>query len=382
MLKFLRWFSTGVMFIINIALALLFLACSYASHLHPGQWWFTGFLGLFYPVFFVAMILFLLFWALLRSKKILLPLLALAAGFSNFRLHMGLHFGSSFDAAKKSAGTIRVMDWNIRHFIPFDESDFKPSRARHQQKIFEEISKNNPDLICFQEFISMPKDGREDPMHKLREMGYRYHRFAGQDLFGTRQLSGIAIFSKLPIIGGNVLPYPPNEEGNAENTVYADVVSGADTFRVYSIHLQSFGFGNREYRALDDVRSEGSSVKESRHVLRKMRNTFYWHGLQSDFVARDVEQSPYPALVMGDLNDVPGSYAYEVIRGDRKDAFLEKGAGLGTTFTSSSSFVLQMIPTLRIDNIFLPDEMSTEQFTIGGERLSDHAYLVADIRLK
>lgn len=382
MLKFLRLFSTGVMFILNLILALLFLACSYASHLHPGQWWFTGFLGIFYPVFFVAMLLFLLFWALLRSRMILVSLIALAAGFNNFRLHVGLHFGNSFDVAKKTPGTIRVMDWNIRHFIPFDESDFKPDREAHEQRIFREIEKNDPDLICFQEFVSMPNAGEDDPMQLLQKMGYRYHRFAGQDLFGTKQFSGIAIFSKLPIIGGDLLPYPPNEEGNAEHTVYADIVSGADTFRVYSIHLQSFGFGNREYRALDDVRSEGSSVTESRHVLRKMRNTFYWHGLQSDFVAKEVEQSPYPALVMGDLNDVPGSYAYDVIRGERKDAFLEKGAGLGATFTSSSSLVLQMIPTLRIDNIFLPEEMSTEQFAIGGERLSDHAYLVADIRLK
>jgi len=133
---------------------------------------------------------------------------------------------------------------------------------------------------------------------------------------------------------------------------------------------------------LDDVRSEGSSVLESRNVIRKMRNTFYWHGLQADFIAAEVGRSPHPALVMGDLNDVPGSYAYTVVRADRKDAFLESGFGLGATFTSSSSFVLQMIPTLRIDNIFLPEQMSVEQFASGGKRLSDHSYLVADIRLK
>lgn len=371
-----------MMFIANLVVSILFLACSFASQMHPRDWWFTGFLGLFYPVLFVVLILFLLFWILLKSKKALLPLLVLVAGFSNFRLHVALQLGNSFDASKKAAGSIRFMDWNIRHFIPFDESDFKPDREAHESKIFEEIKKNNPDVICFQEFISMPAAGEKDPMQLLKAMGYRYHRFAGEDLFGTRQYSGIAIFSRLPIVGGDVLPYPPSEDGNAESTVYVDVVSGNDTFRVYSVHLQSFGFGNREYRALDDVRSEGSSVMESKHVIRKMRNTFYWHGMQADFIARELEKSPYPALIMGDLNDVPGSYAYTVVRGKRKDAFLEKGSGIGSTFTSSSSFVLQMIPTLRIDNIFLPQEMEVEQFAIDGERLSDHSYLVADIRLK
>ena len=382
MLTFLRWFSTGVMFIINVLFALLFLACSFASHLHPRDWWFTGFLGLFYPVFFLVMLFFLLFWLLLKSKKIFLPLLVLVAGAGNFLLHMGFHFGSNFEVEKKATGSIRIMSWNLRHFIPFDETGFKPSRQEHERKIFDEIEKNHPDLICFQEFLSMPKAGEADPMQILQKMGYRYHRFAGQDLFRTQQYSGIAIFSKLPLVGGGVLPYSPNEEGNAENTVYVDVVSHKDTFRVYSIHLQSFGFGNREYKALDDVRSEGSSVLESRHVIRKMRNTFYWHGLQADFIAAEVGRSPYPAMVMGDLNDVPGSYAYTVVRGDRKDAFLERGIGLGATFTSSSSIVLQMIPTLRIDNIFLPAQMTAEQFATGGKRLSDHSYLVADIRLK
>jgi endonuclease/exonuclease/phosphatase family metal-dependent hydrolase len=382
MLKFLRWFSTGVMFAANLLFGILFLACSYASQLHPKDWWFTGFLGLFYPVLFVVMVLFLLFWTLLRSKKLIFSLVVLVLGFSHFLLHVGLHFGGVFDEKKRKIGSIRIMDWNLRHFIPFDESDFKPNRLAHQKKIFDEISKNDPDVICFQEFLSIPSFREKDPMHVLKTMGYAYHRFAGQDLFGTKQYSGIAIFSKLPIVYGGVLPFPPSDEGNAENTVYADIVSGNDTIRIYSIHLQSFGFGTREYRALDDVRSEGSSVTESKHVLRKMRNTFYWHGVQADFLADEIGRSPYPNLIMGDLNDVPGSYAYTVIRGKKKDAFLEKGSGLGASFTSSSSFVLQMIPTLRIDNIFLPQQMEVEQFIVDGHRLSDHAYLVADIRLK
>jgi endonuclease/exonuclease/phosphatase family metal-dependent hydrolase len=86
-------------------------------------------------------------------------------------------------------------------------------------------------------------------------------------------------------------------------------------------------------------------------------------------------------MVMGDLNDVPGSYAYAVMRGNREDAFLQQGAGLGATFTSSSSFILQLLPTLRIDYIFHPKIFSTSQFLIGGRRLSDHSFLLADIRL-
>ena len=172
-------------------------------------------------------------------------------------------------------------------------------------------------------------------------------------------------------------------DANAENTVFADVIDGADTLRVYAVHLQSFGFGAREYRVIDDVNAKNdSSVIQSKQLIKKMRNTFYWHGVQSDFIVNEMASSPYPTFVMGDLNDVPGSYTYSVVRGDRKDAFLGKGTGLGATFTSSSSFMLQLLPTLRIDYIFHPEQYEALQFTQGGKRLSDHSFLVSDIRKK
>ena len=113
-----------------------------------------------------------------------------------------------------------------------------------------------------------------------------------------------------------------------------------------------------------------------------MRSTFKLHGVQSDFIVKEMESSPYPTFVMGDLNDVPGSYTYSVMRGQREDAFLEKGIGLGATYTSSSSFMLRHLPTLRIDYIFHPQQYEALQFTKGGKRLSDHAFLVSDIRKK
>jgi endonuclease/exonuclease/phosphatase family metal-dependent hydrolase len=230
----------------------------------------------------------------------------------------------------------------------------------------------------------MPGEGNKDPMHYLEHvLGYKYHQFAGEDIFDTKQYSGIAIFSKLPIAAGNVIPFPALADANTENTVFADVVDGADTLRIYAVHLQSFGFGAREYKVIDDVKAKNdSSVIQSKQLIKKMRNTFYWHGAQSDFIVNEMASSPFPTFVMGDLNDVPGSYTYSVVRGERKDAFLEKGSGLGATFTSSSSFILQLLPTLRIDYIFHPQAYEALQFTQGGKRLSDHAFLVSDIRKK
>jgi len=382
--NFFKSVSIGAMMLLNIIVAALYLACSFAPFLHPKTWWFTGFLGLFFPYIFLLLLLFLMFWIFVRIKRAFFPLLVMLAGFSAVGNHISFKRGDDF-SQEKQPGSIRFMDWNLRHFIPFDESMFKPDQDKHLQLILDQVKKYQPDVICFQEFVSMPAEGKKDPMYHLEHvLGYKYHQFAGEDIFDTKQYSGIAIFSRLPIARGGVIPFSPaSPDANAENTVFADVIDGADTLRIYAVHFQSFGFGAREYGVIDDVKAKNdSSVIQSKQLIKKMRNTFYWHGVQSDFIVNEMASSPYPTFVMGDLNDVPGSYTYSVVRGDRKDAFLGKGTGLGATFTSSSSFMLQLLPTLRIDYIFHPEQYEALQFTQGGKRLSDHSFLVSDIRKK
>ncbi len=381
MTQFLRSMIIALMMLLNIIVAFFFLACSFAPYMHPEDWWFTGFFGLFFPYLFVVMLLFFLFWIFVNIRLSVFSLLVLIAGLGKAGLHLPMRTSSEFQQ-QKPEGALRVMTWNIRHFIPFDESKFKPDRMMQQTAIFEQIKKYNPDIICFQEFLSVPEAGLSDPINVLeQQMGYRFHQFSGKDIFKSKQYSGIAIFSKIPILNGGIIPFPDSIGNNAEHSAFADLVHGGDTIRVFSIHLQSFGFGSREYRRIDDVKATlDSSMLESKHLLKKMRNTFYWHGKQSDFIEKELDASPYPSIIVGDLNDVPGSYTYSVIRGDRKDAFLEKGSGLGSTFYSSSSTLLRLLPTLRIDYVFHPEKYETVQFLKDENQISDHRFLLADLK--
>lgn len=382
MTKLLKTLVLSLLMLINILLVVAFLVSSYASYLHPKDFWFTGFLGLFFPYFLFCLLFFLVFWLFVKRWWALLSLIGLLAGYRTIKLHLPFNWSGDFQI-KKEEQDLRVMSWNVRHFIPFDESSFKPDKLKHREEVFDQIRKYNPDVICLQEFISMPDDGKLDPFTFLKkELGYKYFQFAGKDIFGTRQYSGIAIFSKYPIIDGNTLPFPETFGSNTEPPVYADILLGKDTMRVYSIHLQSFGFGAKEYRTIDDIKTnDDKDLIASRKLLSKMKNTFYVHGLQSDYIVEDIKNSPHPVIVAGDLNDIAGSYAYASIRAGRKDAFLEKGDGLGATFISSSSSILQVLPTLRIDYIFHPEQYPTRQFTRSGKKMSDHYFLVTDLAL-
>ena len=57
-----------------------------------------------------------------------------------------------------------------------------------------------------------------------------------------------------------------------------------------------------------------------------------------------------------------------------KNVFVEKGSGLGRTFTGIS-------PVLRIDNIFVDNKFEVQQFLRIPKKLSDHFPIIADLQL-
>jgi endonuclease/exonuclease/phosphatase family metal-dependent hydrolase len=368
-MKFLSW-----------VLMVFMLLCASAPFVHPKHFWFMGFLSLLFPYSFVAVFLLLLYWVLKRSIFFIYHLLSLALCLYSVQFNFALHLPSIFKK-EKSPEVLRLMSWNIRHFIPYNESNFKPVNKDQISKVFDAIAAYEPDVICFQEFISLPDEKEKNPFQSLKnKFDYSFHQFDGSDIFQSNQYSGTAIFSKYPIIHGGTVPFPHTDADNTEATVFADIVKGKDTIRVYSIHLQSFGFGNREYKILGTVKNDREDVRESKYLIKKMKKTFETHGAQADFLSGILKESPYPTIVAGDLNDVPGSYAYKSVREQHKDAFLEKGFFLGSTFTSSFSFLLKTIPTLRIDYIFHPQAFSTVQYKRGGAGISDHFFILADIQ--
>lgn len=80
-------------------------------------------------------------------------------------------------------------------------------------------------------------------------------------------------------------------------------------------------------------------------------------------------------LICGDLNDLPGSYTYTKLKGNLKDAFAEKGFGLGRTYN-------QILPTLRIDYILYdPRLLQIRGFSSPVLSLSDHNPVIANFEI-
>lgn len=363
------------------ALLCVFLAASVTPYLHPASWWFVGFTGLIFPYLFLALLIMMLFCVLFKRTRLAIAgLIAIVISIPSIGLIIGLHFSGSFTPTKDST-TLRVMSWNVRRFTPYNKDYFDP-KNNNLKDIIEEVVKYQPDVLCLQEFYTGPSKKRKNLELFRDSLGYPYVSIENITNGGARSQSGTVIFSRFPFAKTYVYQLPDAYATAAEDPVAADILVGKDTIRVITFHLQSYGFLNRDYEDLYKIKNqEDQGLRASKNIFRKMQYAFSLRGVQSDMIKREVTRSPLPTVVCGDLNDVPNSYAYQTVRGDMKDAFLEKGAGLGKSFISGRSKFLTWLPTLRIDYIFTSSVFEVTQFRMVTRKLSDHRGLITDLKL-
>ena len=158
--------------------------------------------------------------------------------------------------------------------------------------------------------------------------------------------------------------------------IYIDIKVNNDTLRIFTTHLQSFGFNNSDYAEMNKIKQrDEQSIEASKNIFIKMKAAFTNRGSQADIVHAQTDSVFHRSIICGDFNDVPTSYTYFHIRGNRQDAFLNNGLGVGKTYNS-------LAPMLRIDYILPDTSFAIKQFAMVDENLSDHVMLVSDLKLK
>lgn len=371
--------AAGNLFLLGYIIAtVLFLVASLTTYVNPANWWHVGFIGLLFPYLLLVLIVLTIICVFFRPKFALIGILAILLSYKNISSLFAIAPAKEFVMMKESKH-VRVMTWNVRRFTPY-YSDFFDPEDNNLNAIVEEVENYDPDIICFQEFYTSVRKSRN--LELFQKMGYKYYAFALLKSPNSSSNSGTIIFSRYPILKSYIYDMPREISTHAEDPVAADILIGGDTIRVATFHMQSYGFLNRDYQDLYRIKSQADTgLKASRNIYRKMRYAFTLRGMQADVLHEKMSSSPYPVVLCGDLNDVPSSYSYVTIRGEFKDAFLEKGSGLGKTFMSGRSRFLSWLPTLRIDYIFVDPGLEVMQYRQVTRQLSDHRGLITDIEL-
>ena len=328
-------------------------------------------MGLSFPVLLFLVVGFFFGWLiLLKFDLIFISLIALALGYKSIAVFIGFNAPSSFEKATPSH-SIRVVSWNVARFIEPARNNNTGSATR--RKMLALLREQQADVLCLQEFYTSDNPAFYNNIRAIQqELGFRYYYFPF-DKDGDRNYYSSIIFSRYPIVDSSFLRYP--RPSQPEALVQADIKIGLDTIRFFTTHLQSQRFDKMDYWRMEKIRSrEDSLVYHSIPIVGKLKRGIVIRSMQADIIDQVRNNSPYPVIMTGDLNDVPNSYTYFKVRGFFKDAFLEKGYGIGRTFRSLS-------PTLRIDYIFTDPRFKVQQFKREKKNYSDHYMIVADIQI-
>ncbi|MCC5944720.1 MAG: endonuclease/exonuclease/phosphatase family protein [Bernardetiaceae bacterium] len=335
-------------------LVLLTVALSLTAYfcvLIPPHWlWLSSLFALSIPIWGMLLLLFMGIYLLFkRYRKAFYILIILLLGTPFWRATLALSL--PWQASKKQ---FSVLTYNVDNFSIYDYAETK--RSEKSSALIRDVVGDDADIKCFQEYYSSPGDSIFDVTAQLEASGLSHHYIQnmGHPFWGGR--FGMAIFSRYPIVAHGQVFYDAKKNNNA---IYADLLIGNDTVRVYNVHLQSTHMDRQILQRLDNYH-----IWTYAFVL--YQKSLDMRSRQVGKLAGHIQKSPYRSVVLcADLNDLPYSYSYFKLRTLLSSAFEDKGAGLGFTYNGN-------LPFLRIDHIFYRGLKLNQYKNLKNLKNSDH----------
>lgn len=353
------------MFILNIC-AVFFLLLSYlAAFVSPaGSFWWLQLIALTYGFLLLLNLAFVLFWILLRRKIFWMSTIAIVIGYSKIFSIVEPRFAKSEDPVKDSAAVfpIKVMSFNVRLFDLYNWFHTNETRDR----IFDFLKKESADIVCFQEYYSSDRKLADFNNNSLvpKVLSAPYSHIEYTVTLRDSDHWGIAIFSKHKIINKQAVHF---EKRGGNIFIYADILVGTDTIRIFNTHLESIRFRNEDYRYLTNLKNDvdQDEMAGGLKILSRLKRAYAKRARQVNILKTEIEKSPYPVILAGDFNDTPSSYTYHQVSNALKDSFRESGSGFGKTYAG-------LFPSFRIDFLFHSESLSSSHYFTHHEKISDH----------
>ncbi|QCE42100.1 endonuclease/exonuclease/phosphatase family protein [Psychroserpens sp. NJDZ02] len=331
-------FSEKVVFFINSVVAFLLLLSYVLPNIPPKTFATLSVLSLGVPFLILLNVLFFVYWLFKIKKQLLLSLVVITIGY--------FLFGSLYKFSNWEAdGTegLTVMNYNVRLFNFYE---WIPEKGI-DKKLVEFVKKEKPQVLNIQEY------------HLQDNLDFSFFKYKYVKLEGEKSKVGQAIFSQFPIINSGSVDFP----NTANNAIFADIVKGKDTIRVYNLHLQSLRINPREQRL---------TTENSEKLINGIGEAFKLQQSQTELFLKHKNKSPYKVIISGDFNNSAFSYVYKTIRGDMKDSFKQQGNGFGRTYN------FKFFP-LRIDFLLVDKSWTVDNFKTYDVEYSDHYPILTKI---
>ena len=335
------------------------------AYISPAITSFVAFMGYVFPVLWILNFLLFALWAAKKRWHALFPLLALILSWGHWQNTFQWK-GNQITSQTQLHNPVKVMSFNVRMF---DYYNWIGSGTREQ--IFELINKENPDVLCLQEFYTSKNSSRYNENYILRRLNqYRYKHIEYRSGNKGKRNFGLVTFSKYPIAERASHKF----ENSSNFSIQTDIKTPSGRIRIFNNHLESIKFSHQQLNFLDSLNFQDKKERNDKikAISYKLKNAFKYRAMQAENIGRHISNSPYPVIVCGDFNDTPVSYVYRKMRGDLNDAFVESGKGFGGTYNGS-------LPSFRIDFLFYDDRFVSYDFKRLKVNLSDHYPVVTTL---
>ena len=339
-----------VIFILNIVVTVLTILAYALPFLAPKLFPFLSVLTLVLPLFLILNAIFFIYWLLQVKKQLIISGLVLLIGIT----FLNKFYKFSSKNIAENDNDISVMSYNVRlfnlfHWLPNDNIGSEILLFVYEQK---------PDILCIQEFSSSAK------------IDFKSYKYSHKVIEGKNIKTGQAIFSKYPMAYSGKIDLP-NSDGSI---IYADIVKGKDTIRVYNMHLESIKISPDVNEFEENV--EVIDQQKSQQVFKRISKAFTIQDEQAEILKEHTDNCKYPMIICGDMNNSAFSYVYRSIKSDLNDCFEEAGKGFGQTYN------FKYYPA-RIDYIFADKKLKVKSFKYFSKfKNSDHYPIMTRLQME
>lgn len=340
--------------LLAVLLAFALLLSAYGGRVDPVVWTWPSMLTLALPVVSIAAIVMMALVAIFKQWRAAVVLLgALLLSWPTMRLISPFNIGHPESDPDKTQ--LKVLTMNVTEFN-WSDGDSPSKNMRY-------ILDQDADIVVIQEglvYFSFEQLKTVKPMLKELYEKYPYRK---------KEFYDVGIISKYPFT-------EVKSEALSRDTLNYfikawDVEAPGGDLRVVNMHLSSLRFTLNDSQVIESMNVPSDRKMRIRSVAHKIGNGFISHSRQAKAVRQLLDETPGDVLVMGDMNDTPGSFAYRTVSGeDMRDAWADSGFGPIYTFHAHHLYV-------KIDHILYRGDMKVLSCHRDKAGESDHYPLVA-----
>lgn len=386
----------------TIVLAILLMLSGLVPTVSPDTNSWLPLLGLAFPILFLLMVLALIYWLIQWKWRSLFALSCLLLNLGQASLYIQWNDLKSKDDKPNSIGkeadnkdgggpldkealdlnakNLKIITYNTQLFglyqnessVDIVNTEYMPA----MDSFLQVLKKENADVVCLQEVYAKAGGLKALARFLKAEGGYDYSQTY---TLSERRPYGMIVLSKYQIKRWQPISLGA-QTGNMAMWVDVEIPSEYKflrnaRIRIYNLHLQSFRFAKKDFEVMQkQTQQQQIDIEGSKGIITRLRMGYQRRAQQVKIIKENLLVCDFPKVICGDFNDIPVSYSYRQLSSGMRDAFVEAGSGLETTYKGS-------MPSFRIDYILFDNPMRALKYQSIKEVPSDHKLVMAELQV-